>query len=456
MNPTRLQQRAKALAVGVGLAAILLPSLACPAFDPEFGEIGVPEVRSVREQAAQMDAIVELRLAQLLGPAMRSSQVDCWVIVWEAENRDPLVPFLALAGTAPDGRAVLLLCADESGGSTRVALGNGLEANAGLYDLAEVADEDLGSAMAERVAALDPSRIAVNRSPGRPYADGLSASNEAWLRQALGASLSDRIVPSGPFVEAWLGRHLDVEAPLFSEAARLTVGLLEQVLSDEYIVAAGTSVSELTWAARQRARDMGLTIAVPPQVYLQRGGPALGDAGAAGLDVLLQTGDLIFLTVGIEYLGCVTHYGRWVYMLHEEERQAPEWVLEGLSTVADELEAALPKLRSGLGAERMSGSFAEGPESGFASSIAVGRVGYLVDRGVMSTQASPGPSFAMLWQAEPALQPGSLVAVRVSRGHAEASWQEAGVWIASLENIIVGEEGARLLVPAQRVPYLID
>ena len=456
MNSTQFQQRAKAFAAGMGIAAVLLTSWACPAFAPEFGEIGVPEVRSVRDQAAQMDAIVELRLGQLLGPAMRSHQVDCWIVVWEAENPDPLVPLLTLAGTAPEGRAALLLCADEAGGSRRVALGTGLKANDGVYDLAELGDDELARDLAERVAAIGPRRIAVNRSPSRPYADGLSASNEAWLRQALGTSFAERMVPSGPFVEAWLGRHLDVEAPLFSEAARLTVGLLEQVLSDEYIVAAGTSVLELTWAARQRARDMGLSVAVPPQVYLQRSSSSLYGAESAGFDILLQTGDLVFLTIGVEYLGYVTHCGRWVYMLHEEERQAPEWVLEGLASAAESLEATLPQLRSGLTAEQVRIPLAGRTGSGGADSVVMGRVGYLFDRGIMAAGATPDPTVAMLWQSEPALQPGGLLAVGVSQRWAEASWQEAGVWIALLENVIVGPDGARLAVPLQRVPYLID
>ncbi len=74
----------------------------------------------------------------------------------------------------------------------------------------------------------------------------------------------------------------------------------------------------------------------------------------------------------------------------------------------------------------------------------------------MAAGASPDQAFAMLWQSELAFQPGSIVAVAVSQRRAEASWQEAGVWIALLENVIVGPDGARLAVPLQRVPYLID
>ena len=448
-------QRAKALGLGAIVVAVLLTSWACPAFDPEFGDIGVPDVRSVRDQAAQADAIAELRMGQLLGPAMRSHDVDCWVIVWEAENPDPLLPVLTVEGTVPDGRGVLLLCQEE-GSLMRVALGTGLTANGGVYDLMEVADDDLASALGERLAALNPRSIAVNRSSGRPYADGLSASNEAWLREAMGAVLAERMVPSGPFVEAWLNQYLEVEAPLFSEAARLTVGLLEQVLSDEYIVAAGTSVSELTWAARQRARDMGLVVAVQPQVYLQRSGSALEDASLTGLDILLQTGDLVFLTVGLEYLGYVTHYGRWVYMLHEDEVEAPGWVLEGLSAAADGLEAALPQLRSGLGAGQIHDSLAVGLGSGGADSIILGRMGLLIDRGIIAAGSSQDQPVALLWQAEPALHAGSIVAVAVSQRRAEPTWHADGVWITLLENVIVGPEGARLVVASQRSPYLID
>ena len=449
-------RRGRGLRWAVAVGTILSATWACPAFDPRFGEIGIPEVRSVRDQAAQADAIIELRLGQLLGPALRSQEIDCWIIVWEPENPDPLVPLLTLSGTAPEGRAVLLLCADETSSSTRLALGAGLVANDGVYDLVEVRGEDLAGALGDRVAAVSPSRIAVNRSPGYPYADGLSASNEAWLQQALGPSLTERIVPSGALAEAWLSRHLDVEAPLFGEAARLTVDLLEQVLSDEYIIAAGTSVSELSWAARQLARDRGLSVAVQPQVYLQRSGSSLEEAGSAELDVLLQTGDLVFLTVGLEYLGYVTHYGRWVYMLHEEEGQAPEWVMEGLSEVANDLEAALSQLRSGLGAKQIRDSLIGGLGSSGADSLVLGRIGFLVDAGIMTAEVSTDPAVRLLWQAEPALQPGGIVAVALGQHRAEPSWQEAGVWIALLESVMVGPEGARLVVPPQRVPYLID
>ncbi len=456
MKSKRFQQRVRTIGIGLGLGTILFASWACTAFDPEFGEIGVPEVRTVRDQAAQTDAIIELRLSQLLGEALRSQEVDCWIVVWETENLDPLVPLLTLSGTAPDGRAALLLCADEVGSSTRVALGSGLEANDGAYDLVEVEGDDLAGALSERVAARDPRRIAVNRSPGYPLSDGLSATNEDWLLQALGPSLAERMMPSGPLVEEWLSRHLDVELPLFGEAARLTVGLLEQVLSDEHIVAAGTSVTDLAWAARQVARDMGLSVAVQPQVYLQRSGPSLEETGSAGLDVLLQTGDLVFLTVGLEYLGYVTHYGRWVYMLHEEEVQAPEWVMEGLAAVADDLEAALPELQSGRGAEQIRGSLMAGIGNGGADSLVLGRVGFLVDHGLVPSEASPDQAVALLWQSDPALQAGGLVTVAVGRRWPEQSWQEAGVWLSLLESATVGPEGARLVVPPQRVPYLID
>jgi hypothetical protein len=443
--------------LGVGLVAILLSSWACPAFDPEFGEIGIPEIRTLRDQAAQRGAIIELRLGQLLGPVMRSHDIGCWVIVWQRQNADPLLPVLTSMRAGSAGRAALLLCEGETGGSTRVALGSGMTGDSGVYELIDVADDEaLAHALVERIEMVNPRNIAVNRSPERPLADGLSASNEAWLQAALGPNLAPRFVPSGPLVEEWLSQHLDVEVPLFTEAARLTVGLLEEVLSDEYIVAAGTSLTDLTWATRQHARDMGLTLAVPPVAYLQRSGSAAQNAGLAGVDILIQTGDLVFLTVGIEYLGYVTHYGRWLYMLHEEEDQAPEWVLSALSETADDLEAALPHLQSGRTADQIAGSLAVDGGGDGAGTMALGRVGFLVDRGLVTASAARTVPLEWLWRSEPALQPGGMVAVAVSQWRAESTWQEAGVWITLLENAVVGPAGARLVVPPQRVPYLID
>ncbi|MFQ5745192.1 MAG: hypothetical protein ACE5HV_16665 [Acidobacteriota bacterium] len=440
--------------------ALLIVSLAvaaagCPLFEPDFGEIGVARVRSVRDQAAQRDAIVELRLAQLLLPVMQAHQVDCWLLVSAGDNPDPLLPLLVVSGTEAYGRIVVLLCEGGNGLLERTAIGSDLRANEGLYEVIEPTQaQQVEESLRRQVVAANPSRIAVNHSPGLSIADGLSASDEAWLRQSLGPSLSARLVSSAPLVEDLLSRYLDVEAVLFTEAARLTVDLLGEVLSDQVIVAAKTSVEELTWAVREQARESGLEVAFKPHAYLLRQGEPPGAGDLDGLDTILQPGDLLFLSAGLRYLGYATRYGRWVYLLEEGERQAPAWVTRGLDRLADLLEGTLPRLRPERTRIDLEAALAgEVGAPGGAVDLRVGRVGYLLDGDFGRRRRNAAH---LLWQMDLPLRQGSLVVAEATMRAMAAGWREQDASLMLLEDAVVEKAGARFVVPVQRTPYLIE
>lgn len=440
----------------VAILALLAAAPACPAFETDFGAIGVAEMRPVREQAAQVDAVVELRLDQLLAPTMSAHAVDCWIVVWAYDNPDPLIPLLTLSGTAPEGRAVLALCVGSQGLLHRSALGLGLDVNAAIYEVREPGPEGvLAEELRELLENRGPRRIAVNRSPERPYADGLSASSWDWLQAALGPDLITRVVSSGAMVEEFLGRHLEIEEPLFMEVARLNAELLERVLTDEYVAAAHTSLSELTWSVEQLARDLGLRIAIRPRAFLQRPGRPLESEGIESFDVLIQQGDLVYLTAGIEHLGYVTRFGRWVYMLPEGEGEAPEWIGAGLERLADALEGGLPGLRPELPASEIETALRQltAPAQSEALAIRLGRVGYLFDRGILDSDDEP---VTLLWATDPPLLAGSTVVISARARATDPGHPEQTLWLALLESAYLGPRGARLAVPAQRRPLLID
>ena len=61
----------------------------------------------------------------------------------------------------------------------------------------------LERAIAERLAAAAPSRVAVN-SGGSGMADGLSWTQRTGLERALGPALAARLVPAEPMVRWFL------------------------------------------------------------------------------------------------------------------------------------------------------------------------------------------------------------------------------------------------------------
>ncbi|MGD8818095.1 MAG: hypothetical protein PVJ51_12990, partial [Acidobacteriota bacterium] len=246
---------------GAAVLVVLLATVACQAFSPGFAEFGGERTRSLRDRAAQQDAMLELRLELLLPSLMDAAGIDCWLVVSDGVSSDPVVSALTVAASRLEGMGALLLCRNGAGLS-RFALGRGLDANAGIYEVAEPADgmalEDL---INDRLRTLQPQRIAIDDAFSFAPADGLSASDARWLRERLDPEFADRLISARPLVEDFLSTQLDVEAPLLAESTRLTAAILEEVLSDRVVVAAGTSLADLDWAVRSRVAAIDAALA---------------------------------------------------------------------------------------------------------------------------------------------------------------------------------------------------
>ena len=440
-----------------GVAVALLVALAaaapaCQAFAPGFAEFGGERVRGPRARAAQQDAMLELRLDAMLAAAMQTHDVDCWLVFGNGPVADPLFRHLTVTGTWIEGRAALLLCRG-AGGLSRLALGRGLAPNAALYELLEAeSDERLAELLGERLVAADPARIAIDRAAGRPLADGLSATDEDWLLGALPAELTARMVSSAALVETFLAGQLESEAPLFIESARLTAAILAEVLSDQVVVAAGTSLADLEWAVRERALAVGGELAYPPRAAVYRSGQTLDLERRMELDLLLQPGDLFFLSAGVRYLGYANRYGRWAYLLREGERAAPPWVEAAIGELADAVEAVGEAVRPGLDAAAAEAA-ASAALQGFSSlSASIARAGRLAE-GPADPESRPA---APPWHPEYRLASGTGVLITVRSLAPRPGFGEGPLPLTLVETALLTGSGARFIMPPQRTPLLID
>ena len=184
----------------------------------------------------------------------------------------------------------------------------------------------LAGLLNDHLRAFKPGSIAVNDSLQFPAADGLTASNARWLRDHLAPEFSNRLISSRPLVESFLAEQISSEAPFFAESVRLTVAILDEVLSDQVVVASGTSLLDLDWAFRDRAAQLDVEVAYPPRTVVYRPSSTLEAEHRMQLDLKLQPGDLVFLSSGIRYLGYANRVGRWAYLLPTGESTAPDSV----------------------------------------------------------------------------------------------------------------------------------
>ncbi len=448
---TPLSAVARSLATLVVLAAATA-MVACQAFTSDFAEFDGERVRNSRDRAAQQDAMLELRLGALLETSLEEAGVDCWLVVADGQDGDPMVSMLTVSTTRLEGKGALLLCGGER--PARIAIGRGFAPNAAFYDVGSPSREEPLEALLNReLQALEPQRIAINDARSFAVADGLTAANARWVRQRLDPEMAERLVSSRPIVERFLSTQLEAETPLFIESARLTAAILEQVLSDRVVVAAGTSLGDLEWAVRERAAQLAVDLPYPPRTHVYRPGATLEIERRMELDLILQPGDLVFLSAGIRYLGYANRAGRWAYLLPSGEREAPAWVGEALSALADGATRLVETLAVGQGIDQIDRAALAALTGLTDGRAAVDRVGRLAE-GSMDPAAAAAVSGSWHREFQVAADTGLVITLESTF---EPPVGGAGPWkVLFVDTALITAAGARFLTPPQRMPLLID
>jgi len=437
----------------VGTFVLIALTVGCRAFAPDFAEFGGTRVRDIRDRAAQHDTLLTLRLDTLLPVLMERVGVDCWLILADGSEGDVLVSLLTVSATHLEGKGALLLCNQDSG-LARIAVGTGFSSNAAIYEVLEPSDDlTLAALMNDRLRAFQPENIAVNDSLQFPAADGLTASNARWLRDHLAPEFSSRLISSRLLVESLLAEQISAEAPLFAESVRLTVAILDEVLSDQVVVASGTSLLDLDWAFRDRAAQLDVEVAYPPRTAVYRPSSTLEAEHRMQLDLKLQPGDLVFLSSGIRYLGYTNRVGRWAYLLPTGETTAPDWVNEALSRLADVAERTAELINVGQGAAEVLEATRSAMVGLVHSSTVIDRVGRLQE-GTVELESVVAPLRG--WDSAYRLGANTGLAIALSTTIQPLGPNAPPLLLVLLDTVLVTATGTGFVVPLQRTPLLID
>ncbi len=441
------------MSVPAAAAVVIALSAGCQAFAPDFAEFGGERIRGLRDRAAQRDTMLTLRLDTLLPALMEQAGVVCWLTLADGPAGDAIVPLMTVSATRLEGKGALLLCNGDAG-LVRIAAGKGFAANAAIYEVIETSeDSPLATVLNERLQALAPESIAINDSRQFPAAAGLTASNARWLREHLAPEWSSKLISSRPLVESLLAGQIAAEAPLFGESTRLAVAILDEVLSDRVVFAAGTSLLDLDWAARDRAAQLDLEIAYPPRTVVYRPSSALEAERRMELDLKLQPGDLVFLSFGVRYLGYANRVGRWAYLLPTGERAAPAWVGEALSSLADVAERTAGAIAVGQDAAEVLEATRSAIVGLVDAVVAVDRVGRLQE-GAVELGAVAAPM--ALWDSGYRRAAGTGLAITLSTTVQPPGAGARPLSLLLVETSLVTAAGTGFVVPLQRTPLLID
>ncbi len=255
------------------------------------------------------------KFEQVLPVAMRNAGIDMWIVAVKENHTDPLWDDLGRGYVSGVGYYVFT----DRGGSRieRAALGPSgyLLEESGAYDHFGAA-----STLRTYVAARDPQRIGINTSQELGPADGLSFAMRTQLATALGDPYAGRMVSAERLVSEFRSRRVASEIVAFGEAARLSVQLAEQALSNDVITPGQTTLEEAAWWLQDQllARGLGSSFDMP-SVYVT------GPEGivATSSDRIVQRGDVIMIDWGIQLMNFSTDVKRVAYVLQSGETQPP-------------------------------------------------------------------------------------------------------------------------------------
>ncbi|MEM1439713.1 MAG: M24 family metallopeptidase [Pseudomonadota bacterium] len=296
-----------------------------------------PAIAPFKDRPGIENALIEERLDTLLPTLMRETGIDMWLVIAREYNDDPVFLSLVPKPRFTARRTTILMFHDRGPDAgverltiSRYPLGSLYEAAWEGGDLAAQ-----WARLAEIIAERDPESIAVNVSDTWPVADGLSHGLHTKLTEALGETLSARIVSSENLVVRWLETRTAAEVEVWQRAVAIARATIAEAFSDAFITPGVTTLDDVAWFMRGRFEEAGLAPWFQPYVNTQRQGLVYDDDvaffGETDPATVIRRGDLLHTDVGICYLGLCTDTQEMAYVLKLGEVGPPKGLIDAMA-----------------------------------------------------------------------------------------------------------------------------
>ncbi|MEL6239190.1 MAG: hypothetical protein AAFQ90_11450 [Pseudomonadota bacterium] len=323
------------LTSGLALALLIITAPgAAMASEETQSRPPLSEIIPLRERAAVIDTVLELRLDTLIPQIMREEGVDMWLHMSREYFEDPVTASMLNATSMHARRRTILIFFDPGGAKPVERLTVSRYGLAGLFEPAwdPARQPDQWQAVADIIAARDPGKIAINVSAKTRFGDGMTKSQHDAMMAALAPTYRARIVSGETLSTRWLEARISPEMDIYSGLGKLPHQLIAQAFSRQVITPGITTCADVQWWLRERIQRLGLKAWFHPSCAIQR----QGVKGMIDGDTVIEPGDLLWTDIGLTYLRLNTDTQHLAYVLHPvgigQPRLQPGWhfVLTGL------------------------------------------------------------------------------------------------------------------------------
>jgi hypothetical protein len=305
----------------------------------------LPHVLPMRQRADVINRLLKRRLTEILPDAMRAAGIDCWLILCQEDNLDPVYTTMIPMDTWCPILQILVF----------VDNGDRVEG----FNISGTNTHDLylrpygGQSEAEQwthllriIESHDPRRIGINIGEVQWAAGGLTHNLYRRLTERLPTTYVERLVSAEPLAIRWLTTLTEDDLLMYQHVCAVAHGVIAECYSRQSIIPGHTSIDDLPWTYWQRCADLGFAMAFKPYFRLVRSTAAQERYGPE--DRVIRPGDLIHCDVGLQYLRFNSDHQQIAYVLRPDETAAPVG-LTGLMMEANRLQDIyMGEFREGL------------------------------------------------------------------------------------------------------------
>ena len=314
------------LALTSGPAALAAQA---PAYVPDGVPARIHPLPPLREQAAEQQAWLELRIGRVLPKLMAEYDVRMWILSMREYAEDPVFWSITSPTTfAARRRSIYVFTRQDDGTVERLALGG--TSQGGVFQAyrstrpaptrptAELVGNEQWRLLRELVEERDPENIVLNIDPDWAFSDGLHAGEREALEEALGPELVARVKREPRLAMNYIALRLPEMMPRYRKIQETVHAVISEAFSNAVITPGKTTTEDVRWWMRQRVRDLGYTTWFQPSMDVQRAG-AIPSEGP----VVIERGDLLWTDIGVVALNLHTDTQHLGYVLREGETEVP-------------------------------------------------------------------------------------------------------------------------------------
>jgi Xaa-Pro aminopeptidase len=288
------------------------------------------------QRAKVVNEILADRFNNLLPELMDTAGIDMWIVISREYNEDPVIrTMLPATWLNARRRTILLFYRDKSKNTIEklaVARYNVGESIVSAWDKEK--EPDQWKRLIQLVEERNPIKIGLNFSKDHNIADGLDKTDYDEFMANLPKKHHGKVVSAEQLAVRWIETRTEREMVIYDQLVDITHDIIAEAFSEKVITPGITTTTEVEWWMRQKVTDLGLETWFHPTVDVQRSKEELVSHlysfSGGPEDMTILPGDLLHCDFGITYLRLNTDCQELAYVLKPEEKEAPQFLIDGL------------------------------------------------------------------------------------------------------------------------------